>query len=156
MASTTTNVRVGTSVILRNGKGEILIGKRKGSHGAGTWAFPGGHLEMGEAIFTCAERETLEETNLHVKAVKVVGLTNDVFDAESKHYITIYVECTLKDADAQPETAEPDKCEGWHWKSWETIKGWAEHHDDTAIAWADDKCFLPILNLVKENPQLKL
>src|SRR5688572_6765239 len=31
-------------VIRRNGK--VLLHKRKGRHAPGTWAFPGGHLEM--------------------------------------------------------------------------------------------------------------
>ncbi len=72
---------------------------------AGSWAFPGGHLEMGESFFTCAERETLEETALRVKGVKVVAVTNDVFDAASKHYITIFVQCIMEDTDAQPHVS---------------------------------------------------
>lgn len=42
-------VRVGVAaVILREGR--VLLGERIGSHGAHTWATPGGHLEWGESI----------------------------------------------------------------------------------------------------------
>jgi 8-oxo-dGTP diphosphatase len=50
-------VRVGVAaVILREGR--VLLGERIGSHGAHTWATPGGHLEWGESIEECAKRET--------------------------------------------------------------------------------------------------
>lgn len=48
---------------------------------------------MGEAFPACAERETLEETGLEVRAEKVMAVTNDIFDPASKHYITIFVLC---------------------------------------------------------------
>src|SRR5215469_4737907 len=45
--------KVGVGVmILKDGK--VLIGKRKGAHGAGEWAWPGGHLEYMESFEDCA------------------------------------------------------------------------------------------------------
>lgn len=68
----------------------------------GTLQFPGGHLEVGEDYLECAERETLEETGLKVKAEKDLAFTNDIFDAEKKHYITIFVSCRRDDEQKQP------------------------------------------------------
>ncbi|SNX85091.1 uncharacterized protein MEPE_03800 [Melanopsichium pennsylvanicum] len=56
--------RVGVAVFVINEKGHILIGKRTGSHGAGTLALPGGHLELHESFHECAAREVYEETGL--------------------------------------------------------------------------------------------
>ena len=56
--------RVGVAVFVINEKGHILVGKRTGSHGAGTLALPGGHLELHESFHECAARETYEETGL--------------------------------------------------------------------------------------------
>ncbi|KAI0881561.1 NUDIX hydrolase domain-like protein [Annulohypoxylon maeteangense] len=149
------HVRVGVAVLIRNSEGKFVFGKRKGSHGAGTWQFPGGHLEMGESFFACAERETLEETGLKVIAEKVFAVTNDVFDQETKHYITVFVTCRRVNENDQPEVLEPEKCESWNWIGWNQIRQWCEHHDDEVTPeWAQNKCFLPIRDLVKENPHI--
>lgn len=60
---------------------------------------------MGETPFACAERETLEEAGVHVKAEKLIGLTNDIFDPQSKHYITLFVACRLVDESQQPKAS---------------------------------------------------
>lgn len=54
-------VGVGALVI---DNGRVLLGRRKGSHGAGTWALPGGWLEKGESFEDAAVRELEEETGL--------------------------------------------------------------------------------------------
>lgn len=56
---------------------------------SGTWALPGGHLEFGESFETCAEREILEETGLHIQNIKFLTAVNNVFEAEKKHYVTV-------------------------------------------------------------------
>ena len=52
----------------------VLVGRRRGSHGAGTWALPGGWLEVGEEFAVCGARELIEETgifNLYVSFQRV-------------------------------------------------------------------------------------
>lgn len=63
--------RVGVAVFVLNEKGHVLIGKRTGSHGAGTLALPGGHLELHESFQECAARETFEETGLILESPQI-------------------------------------------------------------------------------------
>ena len=115
-------VRVGAGVILKNSKGQILVGKRKTSH-APYYSIPGGHLEEGESFEECALREILEETGIVIKAsdIKVIGITNDLetFKESGLHYISVilYTDCYV----GEPELKEPDKCEGWIWVNPENL-----------------------------------
>jgi len=111
-------VRVGVGVcVIRNGK--FLIGKRLNSHGDNTYSFPGGHMEFGESWNETAIRETLEETGLEISNLRLLGITNDIFKKENKHYITIFVvaDCPT----GEPELLEPNKCSGWYWLDVETL-----------------------------------
>ncbi|KAK1773265.1 NUDIX hydrolase domain-like protein [Copromyces sp. CBS 386.78] len=145
MASQQPVPRVGVAAIIRDAEGKMLVGVRKGSHGAGTLQFPGGHLEFGEDYFECAVRETLEETGLKVRAEKDVTFTNDIFEAENKHYITIFVSCKRLDEQQKPEIMEPLKCESWTWMSE------AELREFMATEDGKKRLFLPIVNLFNDR-----
>ena len=54
-----------------------------------------------------AAREVLEETDLHVKGVKICAVTNDVFTKEGKHYITLFAWCEMEDKTAVPKVLFP-------------------------------------------------
>jgi hypothetical protein len=54
----------------------ILLGKRKGAHGAGEYASPGGHLEHLERFATCAAREVREETGIEIGPIRFLRVLN--------------------------------------------------------------------------------
>lgn len=110
--------RVGVACIVER-EGKILLGKRKGSHGAGTWAFPGGHLEFGESVESCAKRELLEETGISPLSLRQGSWVENVMEEGKKHYITIFV--LVDQFIGDPEVLEPNKCEGWEWFSWDAL-----------------------------------
>ncbi|MGD8366272.1 MAG: NUDIX hydrolase [Desulfobacterales bacterium] len=109
---------VGVAVIVvRNDR--VLLGKRKGAHGEGTWALPGGHLEFFESIEACAKREVAEETGLQIGDVRHFAFTNDHFDKEGKHYVTLFV--TAEHRAGEAVVREPEKCDAWEWFRWEAL-----------------------------------
>lgn len=110
--------RVGVGVIVCRA-GRVLLGLRRGSHGAGSWALPGGHLDFGEAVETCARRELLEETGLVAVTIRQAPFTVDSFPHEEKHYVTLFVQAF--DVTGEPENREPDKCAGWDWFRWDEL-----------------------------------
>lgn len=108
-------VRVGVGVYIFNEKNQVLLGLRKSKHGQGTWCPPGGHMEYGESNEQAALREVREETGLELKSQSVVlqGVTNDFYQDNGRHYITLHFFC--KNYQGEPKVMEPDKCEKWQW-----------------------------------------
>jgi 8-oxo-dGTP diphosphatase len=110
--------RVGVGVfIFRDGK--FLMGKRKGSHGQGSWSVPGGHLEFGETPEETATREVNEETGLKISNIHFAAITNDVFVDDKKHYITIWMTSNWKSG--EPVVMEPDKYIDQQWFDFDTL-----------------------------------
>lgn len=124
---------VGVSTIIVNGA-QVLLGLRIAGHGAGTWQFPGGHLEFGESVEDCARREAREETGLELGASRMGPYTNDIFAAEHLHYITLFV--IAEYAGGTPEVCEPDKCARWEWFAWDALP---------------EPLFLPVANLARQG-----
>jgi len=108
---------VGVGVmILKNNK--MLLGKRKGAHGAGEYSFPGGHLEHMESIRDCARREVHEETDLLIRNVRYQFMAN-ITKYRPKHYVHIGV--TAEWDGGAPRVREPEKCESWDWYPFDNL-----------------------------------
>ncbi|ACR69762.1 NUDIX domain-containing protein [Edwardsiella ictaluri] len=108
-------VKVGVGVIIVNAAGQILLGKRCGSH-APYWSIPGGHVEQGETFEQTAIREVAEECGLHIDAPRFVGVTNNLrtWHDEGVHNVSVIMQVSAPAA-AAPQRCEPEKCERWQW-----------------------------------------
>jgi 8-oxo-dGTP diphosphatase len=143
-------VRVGVGVIVvanNNNKEEsepckIYAGLRKGSHGAGTLALPGGHLELLETWQDCAVREIREEMNVELTNLQFAHVTNDIMEKEGKHYVTIFMMGRLKDDSLPPQNMEPDKCEGWAAYTWQELQAYSN----------EGELFGPLRRLIQDSP----
>lgn len=129
--------RIGVGVmILRDNK--VLLMKRRGSHGEGQWNLPGGHLDFGETIAQCAEREIFEETGLTVTKTKLICINEDLnfLKSDHKHYMTLGV--VAKVAPGEPEVKEVEKSDDLGWFLLDTLP---------------KPMFQPSLNIIKSYQQ---
>jgi 8-oxo-dGTP diphosphatase len=104
--------RVGVGIVVRRDR-ELLLVRRAGSHGSGTWSTPGGHLDFGEDPAVCGAREAKEETGVGIGPVRFVGVTNDVFEEEGKHYVTLWFEAEHAAGEAEPLAQNELDAVGW-------------------------------------------
>lgn len=125
--------RVGVGILIRR-DGKVLLGKRRGSHGAGQWCPPGGHLEFMETIERCVRREAREEAGVEFGPVIAKVTTEDFFEADGRHYISV---TSIADWHAgEPQIFEPEKFEAWEWFPWDALP---------------EPIFVPIENLRREG-----
>jgi 8-oxo-dGTP diphosphatase len=111
MSDATGDPRVGLGVVVfRDGK--FLLGKRKGSHGAGEYSPPGGGLEHGESLEECAKREVMEEAGIEITNIRFLCVFNQRFYPPN-HFVNIGLVADWKSG--EPKVMEPEKCDGWDW-----------------------------------------
>lgn len=103
--------KVGVGVMIMKDN-MVLLAKRKGSHGSGGYAFPGGHLEHLESFADCAVRETREECGIEIENIRFQFLAN-VTKYAPKHYVHIGLIADWKAG--EPLVREPEKAESWDW-----------------------------------------
>ena len=64
-------IRLGCSASILDKQGRILLTRRADN---GQWCLPGGRMESGESAAEACEREVFEETGLHVRVKRLVGI----------------------------------------------------------------------------------
>lgn len=128
----TSKPQVGTAIIITKDD-KVLLMKRKGPHGTGTWSTPGGHLDFGETPEQCAAREAKEEVGVDVADIRFRAVTNDFFETTQRHYITIWMDGNATD---EPTIAAEREVSEVGWFAWDALP---------------QPLFLPLENLVKHN-----
>lgn len=73
MTDQQTDERPSISAAIIAHEGRVLMVRRRIAEGQLSWQFPAGAIEAGESPEEAAVRETLEETGLHVVAVRLIG-----------------------------------------------------------------------------------
>jgi len=105
--------------------GSILLVKRAIEPRVGYWVFPGGFMDMGETAEEAAARETLEEAELEVTNLQLIG----VFTRTEPGVVVIVYE-----AEAVGEAAVGEECSEVRWFAPAEIP-WAELAFDST-EWA--------------------
>jgi 8-oxo-dGTP pyrophosphatase MutT (NUDIX family) len=91
-------IRVGCSAIIFNDEGRFLLTRRSDN---GQWCLPSGGLEPGESLEETCIREVFEETGLHVRIKRLVGIYSNhnqlVVYAESDRFqiVAIHFEAEI-------------------------------------------------------------
>ncbi len=104
---------VGLALFILNEQNEILLGLRQGTVGNNTWGLPGGKLDKNESFEDCIIREAKEETDLDVKELTFIGVSNDIMEDINQHYITLFF--STNKYDGEVKRVEPEKCLEWKW-----------------------------------------
>lgn len=115
----------GVVVLLFNQEGDILVGERKGAHGAGTVSLPGGKLEFMKTALEQASDELREETGIVIQPALIQPrqwLDNIWVDQDKgqQHWVTLFTEADCP-VDQSPKVMEPNKCAWWRWEDPATL-----------------------------------
>jgi len=72
---------------------KLVLIKRKNPPYQGQYALPGGFVNIGETTEDACKREALEETNVNVKIVKLIGVYSDPKRDPRGHTVSIAYLC---------------------------------------------------------------
>lgn len=71
-------------------QGRVLLGRRGGEPGSGTWSLPSGYVEWEDDFLTTAIQEAKEETGLDVAIVAIMNVVSS-FVSPRFHFLSVYV-----------------------------------------------------------------
>ncbi|MFX1257460.1 MAG: NUDIX domain-containing protein [Promethearchaeota archaeon] len=93
------------AVIIYN-KDKLILIRRKNPPFKGQLALPGGFIEIGETVEEGCLRETLEETNINVKIVKMIGVYSNPNRDPRGHVVSIAYLCEPLTKNEKPKAQD--------------------------------------------------
>lgn len=96
---------VAAGVVIENGK-VLLSRRKKGSHLAGRWEFPGGKAEPGEDPRAALRRELEEELGIHTTVGAVAEVTFHRYDDADKAVLLLFYFATREPGSPEPQALD--------------------------------------------------
>lgn len=93
------------AALIRDARGRYLITqRRRGSHLAGLWEFPGGKLEQGETPAVCLRRELTEELSATFSVGPLVETVR--WEYPDRTVVIHFYDCRLESGAIEPREAQ--------------------------------------------------
>jgi nucleoside triphosphatase len=108
-------IEVVVGAIIFNANEEVLLCKSQ--KWGGRYVVPGGHVEVGETLEQALRREIMEETQLEVTNIKLVGVKEHIASEGSRHLLLFDYTCHTQ----QLEVILNDEAEDYLWISVENM-----------------------------------
>ena len=120
-----------TDCVVFDAEARVLLIRRGHDPYAGSYALPGGFVEIGETVENACRREALEETGINVDALRLVGVYSDPTRDPRGHTVSVaYV--TILPRAIVPKTGSDAAGAEWidDWRSVELAFDHAEILED--------------------------
>ncbi len=105
--------QIGTAIIVVGENNAILLGERKSGFRSGNYGLPGGRVDPGEKLKTCAKRELAEETNLIAQQIDFLVTIKEWQPDRKEDFVHFIFVC--KEWSGKVTLLEPNKCVAWKW-----------------------------------------
>lgn len=109
------NPALAVDCVVFDGKGRLLVIRRRNEPFRGQYALPGGYVDYGEAVEHAAARELGEETGLVARSLSLVGVYSDPGRDPRGHVVSVAYRVDTADllARAGDDAASAEFVAGW-------------------------------------------
>ena len=98
-------VIVAAGIVIEEGK-VLLSRRKKGTHLAGLWEFPGGKVDAGEDPRDALTRELEEELGITTSVGEILDVTFHRYDDADKAVLLLFFEAVRKEGSPDPQAID--------------------------------------------------
>ncbi len=136
------SIAVGCSAAIFNQAGQILLTQRSDN---GLWCLPGGMMNPGESVAEACLREVWEETGLHVRLKRLVGVYSDpdqlVVYSDGNRFQFVAIHFEAEHVEGIPSLSNETIAVDWFWPadltSLEMLGNHKKRIEDTLLRQAE-------------------